>query len=130
MQRLKVTTVFFDVQNMDRAIQFYTETLGLPLKTRHGDQWAEVDAGTVSIGLHATEDGDPIAGAGGGTISFAVTDIEDVIKNLKSKGAQVGEIRNPPRGKFVMVKDSEGNYIHFIEFAKKWKEETGYTAGV
>jgi hypothetical protein len=29
-----------------------------------------------------------------------------------------------------MVKDSEGNYIHFIEFAKKWKEETGYTAGV
>lgn len=130
MEHLKATTVFFDVQDMDRAIEFYTKTLGLPIKTRHGDQWAEVDAGTVSIGLHATENGEPVAGPGGGTISFAVSDLEAVLKNLRSKGAAVGEVKNPPRGKFVMVKDSEGNHIHFIEFAKKWKEETGYTAGV
>jgi catechol 2,3-dioxygenase-like lactoylglutathione lyase family enzyme len=83
MERLKATTVFFDVQNMDRAIQFYTETLGLPLKTRHGDQWAEVDAGTISIGLHATEDGEPITASGGGTVSFAVSDLEGAIQNLK-----------------------------------------------
>lgn len=130
MERLKATTVFFDVQNMDRAIRFYTETLGLQLKTRHGDQWAEVDAGTISIGFHATEDGEPVTASGGGTVSFAVSNLESVVQTLKLKGADVGEIRNPPRGKFVMVKDSEGNYIHFIEFAKKWKEETGYTAGV
>ena len=130
MEKLIATTVFFDVQNMDRAIKFYTETLGLPLKTRHGDQWAEVDAGTISIGLHSTEDGEAVSSNGGGTISFSVSELDSIVRTLKDKGAQVGEVRNPPRGKFVMIKDSEGNYIHLIEFAKKWKEETGYTAGV
>ena len=130
MEKLKATTVFFDVQSMDRAIKFYTQTLGLPLKTRHGDQWAEIDAGTISIGLHATEDGEAVSGSGGGTVSFSVSDVDGLVQTLKSRGVAVGEVRNPPRGKFVMVKDSEGNYIHFIEFAKKWKEETGYKAGV
>lgn len=130
MEKLRATTVFFEVQKMDRAVKFYTEVLGLPLKTRHGDQWAEVDAGTISIGLHATDEGEAVSGSGGGTISFAVSNVDSIIQTLKSKGAHVGEVRNPPRGKFVMVKDSEGNFIHFIEFAEKWKEETGYKAGV
>jgi catechol 2,3-dioxygenase-like lactoylglutathione lyase family enzyme len=36
-------TVF--VSNMDRAVQFYTEVLGLKLTNRFGDNWATVEAG-------------------------------------------------------------------------------------
>ena len=44
-------TVF--VSNMDNAVRFYTETLGLRLTNRFGDHWATVDAGKgLSIGLH------------------------------------------------------------------------------
>ena len=57
METLKATTAFYDVQDMDRAVKFYTETLGFPLKVRFGNNWAEVDAGSISIGLHPTEDG-------------------------------------------------------------------------
>jgi Glyoxalase/Bleomycin resistance protein/Dioxygenase superfamily len=36
------------VSNMDRAIGFYTEKLGLRLRTRIGDEWAEFDAGNAA----------------------------------------------------------------------------------
>ncbi|MBV9406199.1 MAG: VOC family protein, partial [Acidobacteriaceae bacterium] len=36
-------TVF--VSNMDAAIDFYTQVLGLRLTNRFGDHWATVDAG-------------------------------------------------------------------------------------
>ncbi len=130
METLKATTAFYDVQNMDRAVKFYTEKLGFPLKVRFGDHWAEVDAGSISIGLHPTEGGAPVSSDGGATVSFAVEDLEKVVNLLRERGVEVGEIRNPPRGKFVMVKDSEGNYLHMIEFSKKWEDENSYKAGV
>lgn len=130
MQVLKATTVFYDVQDMDRAVRFYTEKLGFPLKVRFGNNWAEVDAGSVSIGLHPTEDSVPVSTEGGATISFAVDNIEAMVATLKERGVEVGEIRNPPRGKFAMLRDSEGNYLHMIEFSNKWKDEHGYRAGV
>ena len=41
------------VSNMDNAIQFYTEVLGLKLTNRFGNHWATVQAGTtLVIGLH------------------------------------------------------------------------------
>lgn len=129
METFRATTAFYDVQNMDRAVKFYTEKLGFPLKVRFGDHWAEVDAGSISIGLHPTEDGASVSSDGGATVSFAVNNLESVVDHLKSIGVEVSEIRNPPRGKFAMVKDSEGNYLHMIEFAKKWKDENSYKPG-
>ena len=41
------------VSNMDRAVRFYSETLGLKLAYRFGDHWASIEAGTgLTIGLH------------------------------------------------------------------------------
>lgn len=130
MEKLRATTVFFYVENLDRAVDFYTNTLGLALKVRHGNNWAEVNAGTISIGLHPLEEGEKVSSEGGGTVSFAVSDLDALVKQLKEKGAKIGEIRTPPRGRFVMGQDSEGNSLHFIEFSEKWKTETGYKAGV
>lgn len=130
MEKLVATTVFFYVENLDRAIDFYTNVLGLQLKVRHGSHWAEVNAGTISIGLHPLDAGEKVSGEGGGTVSFAVSDLDGLVKRLKERGAKIGETRTPPRGRFVMGKDSEGNSLHFIEFSEKWKSETGYRAGV
>src|SRR5215469_833122 len=48
-------TVF--VTNMDRAVRFYTETLGLKLAYRFGDHWASVEAGRgLTIGLHPSSE--------------------------------------------------------------------------
>ncbi len=41
------------VSDMDRAVEFYTEVLGLRLESRYGNEWASVDAGKgMTIGLH------------------------------------------------------------------------------
>ena len=40
------------VSDMDRAVGFYTSTLGLKLQFRAGNHWAQVDAGKgLQIGL-------------------------------------------------------------------------------
>ena len=39
------------VADMDRAVGFYVEKLGLELKVRYGNEWAEVAPG-ITLGLH------------------------------------------------------------------------------
>ena len=51
MIRGGVATIF--VSQMDRAVSFYTDTLGFDLVHRSGDHWASVDAGDgLMLGLH------------------------------------------------------------------------------
>jgi catechol 2,3-dioxygenase-like lactoylglutathione lyase family enzyme len=58
-------TVF--VSNMDKAVRFYTEVLGLRLAERYGDHWATVDAGRgFTIGLHPASPKYPAPGTKGG----------------------------------------------------------------
>ena len=58
-------TVF--VSNMENAVRFYTETLGLRLTNRFGDHWATVDAGKgLTIGLHPASAKYPAPGTKGG----------------------------------------------------------------
>lgn len=50
-QKLKTSSVYYYIRDMDKAVEFYTNTLGLPLKVRFDNNWAEVDAGTITIGF-------------------------------------------------------------------------------
>jgi catechol 2,3-dioxygenase-like lactoylglutathione lyase family enzyme len=42
-------TVF--ITNMDAALKFYTEVLGLKVSAHYSDHWATVEAGAFTIGL-------------------------------------------------------------------------------
>src|SRR5258705_586583 len=97
---LSATMIYYYVSDMDKAIRFYTEVLGLPLKVRFENHWAEVDAGPITIGLHPTGGSKPKKG--GGTISLNVKDVESYVADIKSKGAKTGKVQSPERGKFVM----------------------------
>ena len=124
-QRLKAAQVYYYVSNMDAAIKFYTEVLGLPLRIRFGDHWAEVDAGPITIGLHPTEGGKKPK-PGGGTVSFQISDLEAFVEEIKKKGASVGKIHSPERGKFTMISDPDGNQLHVVEFSENWVKENRY----
>ena len=63
------------VSNMDAAVQFYTETLGLTLTNRFGNHWATLEAGPcywthgeagLTIGLHPASPKRPAPGTAGG----------------------------------------------------------------
>jgi len=104
----EVSEIILYVEDMERLVSFYTETLGLEIiagKPEHG--FVELDTGTCSLCLHA---GDGEAGPGAPKFVFAVEDVETVRASLQSRDVEVGEIRSPVPGTQVCDGvDPEGN---------------------
>ncbi len=110
-------TIF--VSNMDRAVQFYTEVLGLKLTNRFGDNWATVNAGKgLTIGLHPASPKHPAPGTKGGIMIGLEIDesIEKVIARLGERGLHVpGSIERSEAGSFVHLEDPDGNEFYLWE---------------
>jgi len=119
-------TVF--VSNMDRAIEFYTRTLGLKLTNRFGDHWATVDAGKgLTIGLHPASPKYPAPGTKGGMIMGMEVDesLDSVVAQLGKKGVQFkGSIVKDEGGRFAHLEDPDGNDIYLWEVAR-WDAPQG-----
>jgi predicted enzyme related to lactoylglutathione lyase len=110
-------TVF--VSNMDAAVQFYTEALGLKLTNRFGNNWATVEAGKgLTIGLHPASPKYPAPGTKGGiTIGLEVDEpIQEVLNRLNQRGVQIkGSIIQDQAGNFVHLSDPDGNGLYLWE---------------
>ncbi|HEX8285753.1 MAG TPA: VOC family protein [Pyrinomonadaceae bacterium] len=104
------------ISDMDRAVAFYTEALGLPLRTRMGGEWAEIDAGDgLTIGLHpARPPATPPPGAAGAiNIELRVWQpLEQIVAQLEGRGVQFnGPIQNYENVRLVSFSDPDGNAI-------------------
>jgi catechol 2,3-dioxygenase-like lactoylglutathione lyase family enzyme len=80
------------VSNMDRAVGFYTEVLGLKLTNRFGDHWATVAAGKgLTIGLHPASSKYPAPGTKGAMMIGLEIDerIEFAVQRLTEKGVHL-----------------------------------------
>jgi predicted enzyme related to lactoylglutathione lyase len=101
-----IAAIWLPVTDMDRAVAFYRDQLGLEVVDHDGD-WSEVTAGDQRIGLNA---GESPAGDGGAVIAFAVDDIEATVTDLKDKGVEfAGELSEHPWGRIAPFKDPDGN---------------------
>jgi catechol 2,3-dioxygenase-like lactoylglutathione lyase family enzyme len=104
------------VSNLDRAIDFYTNKLGLALKARIAGEWAEIDAGKgLVVGLHPARPPDTVKAGTIGAINIelaASTSLDDVVAGLAARGVQfAGAIQNYPNVRLVSVKDPDDNAI-------------------
>ncbi|OBJ59268.1 VOC family protein [Mycobacterium sp. 1423905.2] len=104
-----VATVWLPVTDMNRAVKFYGDVLGLEVR-QQSDEWTEVDAGGLTVGLNARETASGSSG-GGAVISFRPDGgIEDEVSRLQDAGVEFsGGISEHPWGKIAPFKDSEGN---------------------
>ena len=98
------------VSNMDTAVRFYTEVLGLKLTNRFGNHWATVQAGkTLLIGLHPWSAKYPRPGTKGsvqiGLVVSRDEPIGDLAARLRKHGVEVSDI----------IKSEEANYISFAD---------------
>jgi len=110
-------TVF--VSNMDAAVRFYSEVLGLTLSQRYGDDWATVDAGKgLTIGLHPASPKYPAPGTKGGVMLGLEIDepIETAVARLRERGVAVKDsIVSGDGGKFAHFEDPDGNEMYLWE---------------
>jgi predicted enzyme related to lactoylglutathione lyase len=101
-----IATVWLPVTDMQRAVSFYRDSLGLDVVEHDGD-WTEVTAGDQRIGLN---EGESPSGDGGAVIAFAVDDIDQTISGLKGNGVEFSDdVSEHPWGKIAPFKDADGN---------------------
>jgi lactoylglutathione lyase len=112
------------VDDLDRAQQFYIETLGLPLKHRSGD-YVQIAAGETRLGLFTREAmadvlGRPLDGSSGPSkfeLGFKVDDCDTVYAELIAAGvATVTAPQTRPWGqRTAYVEDPDGNLIELVQ---------------
>lgn len=110
-------TVF--VSNMDRSVEFYTQTLGLKLTNRFGDDWATVEAGKgLTIGLHPASSKYPSPGTKGAMVLGLEIDepIDKTLARLAEKGVRIsGAVERTVAGAFAHLQDPDGNDMYLWE---------------
>ena len=105
------------VNDLDRAVKFYTETLGFTANFVVPNAFASLrhDGMGCRIDLHPAGADSKDVGSGP-ILYFAAKDFDGAITGLKQRGIKVGEARregNSPR--FVIFWDSEGNVLGIEE---------------
>lgn len=107
--------LYYWTRDMDAAVRFYRDAVGLTLVRRDGDAWAQFQAGPVGFALHATEEEHP---TGSGTAVFRVEDLETTRWTLQQRGVrfeeQVGEVEGFAR--FATFRDPDGNPVQIIQY--------------
>ena len=105
----KLSHVIEFVADMDRAVRFYRDTLGLPLKFQ-SPGWSEFATGETTLALHPASDQNP---AGKVELGFHVPDLQRWHTEMTTKGVQ---FPMPPRkqdygGMLARIVDSEGSHV-------------------
>jgi catechol 2,3-dioxygenase-like lactoylglutathione lyase family enzyme len=108
------------VSNMDNAVDFYTRRLGLALRTRIDNEWAEFDAGDgLTLGLHPARPPQTVTPGTAGAINIELRverPLETVVENLRSCGVSFsGEIQNYPNVRLASLLDPDKNVILLAE---------------
>lgn len=108
------------VSNMDNAVRFYTDVLGLKLTNRYGDHWATVQAGkSLLIGLHPwKQDKQDIPKPGtNGSVQIGLVVSQDqpigaYAERLRRHGVEVSGIIESEAGNYINFVDPDGNPIY------------------
>jgi methylmalonyl-CoA/ethylmalonyl-CoA epimerase len=110
--------VWFWVADLDRAVAFYRDVLGLKLLYRTGDEWAEFEAGPIRLGLHGP--GSARHRASGGAVVFRVEDLDATRRELERRGVRFEEREGEVQGyaRFVHFADLDGNGLGIIEYQR------------
>jgi predicted enzyme related to lactoylglutathione lyase len=102
--RLRYTIKF--VADMNKAVNFYRDVLGLPMKFE-SPGWTESVTGETTLALHPASDKNP---AGKVELGFTVADVEAFYRDMSAKGVHFSM---PPSkqdfgGLLAQFVDSEG----------------------
>jgi lactoylglutathione lyase len=102
---MRLTYVMKFVADMDKAVTFYRDMLGLELRFQ-SPEWTEFATGETTLALHLANDTHP---AGSAQIGFSVEDIEAFHRDKAAAGVVFTRPPTPQHGtKLADFVDSDG----------------------
>lgn len=111
---LQFDCVFYYVSDLDAAVRFYRDVLGLSLLSR--DAVARFDIDGVLFELVPTDDDSQLTGRGNARLTFRVDDIERTAAELRGRGVEVCVIHDKQNGRLASFKDPDGNELDLWQY--------------
>jgi predicted enzyme related to lactoylglutathione lyase len=118
----KVAFTMYPVLDMNRAKNFYEKNLGLmPSKISANGSWVEYDLlGGGCFAITTLAEGVKPSSSSGGSIAFEVSDLDELMKQLKNNGVEFKlDIFPSPVCRMAIIIDSEGNAITLHQLKNK-----------
>ena len=112
------------VSDMDRAVTFYVNLLGLKLGQRFGNHWAQIEAGqSLVIGLHPKSEKAPPPGTSGAISIGLLLDepIDQVVQRLRAKGVRFrGPVVQDEKAGIALAffGDQDGNDLYLCQVTR------------
>jgi glyoxylase I family protein len=119
--------VRYQVTDVERAIAFYTDTLGFKLDMQNPPAFGQVSvdglklilSGPGASGSRSMPDGRQQEPGGWNRVLLQVEDLPAVIARLKKSGLRFrNEMEVGPGGKQIQIEDLDGNPIELFEPAR------------
>ena len=105
--------VFYQVCNMDRAVAFYRDVLGLELARREGNDWTEFRVGDGTLALSGELAVAPQKG--GATVVLRTADIEALERRLAEHSVTRGRVQPMGGARMLELYDPDGNEIVVLQ---------------
>ncbi len=120
----KIGAVILLVSDMERSIDFYRNTLGLPLKNSSHD-WAEFFKDGTTLALHPMKKPKQKPESKAGMlVGFMVGSMDETSANLKRKNVKfLKEPKEEPFGKHAIVLDPDDYMISIVQLNAKVTDE-------
>jgi predicted enzyme related to lactoylglutathione lyase len=105
----KLSYVIEFVEDMDRAVKFYRDIVGLPLKFQ-SPGWSEFETGETTLGLHPASEKNR---AGKCEMGFNVENLQSFYEQLRAKGVifSMPPTKQDFGGTLAQFVDSEGAHV-------------------
>lgn len=110
----RIDTVFLEVSNLEKAISWYSDHLGLH------PRWHNADGGYAALGVSETPltliQSENVKPAEYTPFNFYTSDVEGTHRKLKEKGVMVYDIEDYGDVKAFDFKDPDGNKLGVCHF--------------
>ncbi len=112
----RLQNAYVVTHDMERAVAFYQDALGLPMKFQDGAKWAQFDAGGSNFAVSSPEEA--AEGAMGAVLIFEVDSIADASLTIEKNGGEVlGSRDMGDHGRVLTFRDPDGNLVQLFQRA-------------
>lgn len=119
---LKLDHFYIKVTNLDRAIEFYQELLGIEIKHREGARWADFDTGQgIYFGIFNADNDDEIFRVGDNTtLALKTNNIQSEFARIKKLATtiltDIVQLTQPYNYYYFQFKDEWGNVWEVAQY--------------